>query len=32
MRVMKHHVHGTEGTDELRDVVPPDERIRICGP
>ena len=29
---MKHHVHGAEGTDGLRDVVPPDERIRIYGP
>ena len=26
---MKHHVHGVEGTDGLRDVVPPDEGIRI---
>ena len=32
LRALKHHVHGAEGTDGLRDVVPPDERIRICGP
>ena len=29
---MKHHVHSAEGTDGLRDVVPPDEGIRLCGP
>lgn len=29
---MRHHVHGAESTDGLGDVVPPDERIRICGP
>ena len=29
---MRHHVHGAEGTDGLRDVVPPDEGIRIYGP
>ena len=27
---MKHHVHGAEGTDGPRDVVPLDEGIRIC--
>ena len=25
LRALKHHVHGAEGTDGLRDVVPPDE-------
>ena len=30
MRALKHHVHGAEGTGGLRDVVLPDERIRIC--
>ena len=29
---MEHHVHGAEGPDGLRDVVLPDEGIRICGP
>ena len=29
---MEHHVHGAEGPDELRDVVPLDEGIRISGP
>ena len=29
---MKHHVHGAEGTGGLRDVVLPNERIRICEP
>ena len=32
LRALKHHVHGTESTDGLRDVVPPDEGIRLCGP
>ena len=32
LRALKHHVHGAEGTDGLRDAVPPDERIRIYGP
>ena len=32
LRALKHHVHGAESTDRLRDVVPPDEGIRICGP
>ena len=31
-RAMKHHVHGAKGPAELRDVVPPDEGIRISGP
>ena len=31
LRALKHHVHDAEGTDGLRDVVPPDERIRIYG-
>lgn len=29
---MKHHVRSAEGPDGLRDVVPPDEEIRVCGP
>ena len=29
---MKHHVRGAKGPAELRDVVPPDEGIRISGP
>ena len=28
---MKHHVRGAKRPAELRDVVPPDEEIRICG-
>ena len=29
---MKHHVRGAKRPAELRDVVPPDEGIRISGP
>ena len=32
LRVMEHHVRGAGGPDGLRDVVLPDEGIRICGP
>ena len=28
MRTLKHHVHGAEGTDEPKDVVPLDEGIK----
>ena len=29
---MRHHVRGAEGPEGLKDVVPPDEGIRLCGP
>ena len=31
-RALEHHVRGAGGPDGLRDVVLPDEGIRICGP
>ena len=29
MRALKHHVRSAEGTDGLRDVVPPDEGMKV---